>query len=218
MRNNKVPSRIQYWNALFRQKQSWFTRLVIIFFAIFFFVFLFLTIKDIFDLGEKNFYINALEPTITIGTFVIALILGVQNVKNAWIDKLPKKLTVHFQYEDKYVFTCHKAFLSGESDIRQMAQQIGRQMNNNDLPLYPYMQLNTPTIELSTQKNNSSKKYYFRHYEVTMFLSKHEKDEYTIWWDNDPKSPGNKSLTTEKSTVVITEMEAEKLLKKQNKA
>lgn len=216
MSHNKVRSLTQYWNALFRQKQSWFNWLIIIVFIVSLIV-LSLNIKTL-EFGEKDCYKDALEPVITIGTFAIAIIMGVQNTKNAWIEKLPKKLTVHFKFGNEYVFTCHKAYLSGESDIRQMAQQIGSQMNDNHkLPLYPYMHLNTPTVERSTQCNSRGKRYCFRHYEVTMFLSKHEKDGYTIWWDNDPEKPGNKALTTEKSINVISEMEAEKILEAQNR-
>ncbi|HPM10833.1 MAG TPA: hypothetical protein PK941_10360 [Paludibacter sp.] len=215
MTHNKVTLINQYWNALFRQKQSWFTSLIVIFFVAFFVVLLIIKSKFDFKLGEESFYVDALEPVITIGTFVIAAILGVQNVKNTWIDKLPKKLTVHFKYEDKYVYTCHKAYLSGESDIRQMAQQIGRQMNNNiNLDFYPYMQLNSPTIEHNIQNKSSNTKYCFKHYEVTFFLSNHVKNEYIVWWDNDPEKPGNSVLTTEKSSRVVSEMEAERLLEK----
>ena len=248
MTHNKVTLFTQYWNALFKQKQSWFTWLIIILFIVSF-IFLFFK-RETLEFGEAGYYKDAIEPVITIGTFVIAAILGIQNVRKTWIDKLPKKLTVHFKYEDKnvdekinkFVYTCHKAYLSGESDIRQMAQQIGRQMNNNvNLDFYPYMKLNPPTVELSTKKESSSKSIqsdpnadvveasaqnesrsieYFRHYEVTFFLSICDKTEYIIWWDNDPDKPGNKSLTT-KNDRVISEMEAEALLeqqKQQNKA
>ncbi|HPL06167.1 MAG TPA: hypothetical protein PLW96_02815 [Bacteroidales bacterium] len=72
MNRNKVGQISQYWNASFRQKESWYTRSVIIFFIVFFLGFLILTIIDVFDLGENNFYVNALESVISIGTFVIA--------------------------------------------------------------------------------------------------------------------------------------------------
>jgi len=42
------------------------------------------------------------------------------------------------------------------------------------------------------------------------------KDEYTAWWDNNPEKPGNKEVKTMKSNCVISEMEAEELLKQQN--
>lgn len=158
----------QYSIALFKGKRGRYTVSIVSVFVISLFVLWMISGWDI-RFGEGVLYVNILEPVVTLGTFFIAAWLGARNIKEEWENQLPKKLTVHFKHKDSYVFTCHKAYLFGESDIRQMGQQIGFQMNeNHSLSFYPYIKLEPTTIE-------KNEKEYFRHYEVTFFLSSWEK-------------------------------------------
>lgn len=158
-----------------------------------------------------NFWGNYLDPWMGVLTFSLAVIIAFR----FWDNKLPKKLTVHFVHQtlrddksiDKYIFTCHRAYLSSEGDIRQWAQQIGNQMNGGHLSFYPYISQSASRIEYHIKRENLTKvkkgnwlrwflssKEFFKLYEVTFYLEKAPKNYYTIWWDNDPATPQNKIL------------------------
>ncbi|AVM58264.1 hypothetical protein C3V43_11255 [Bacteroides heparinolyticus] len=191
----------QYSIALFKGKRGRYTVSIVSVFVISLFVLWMISGWDI-RFGEGVLYVNILEPVVTLGTFFIAAWLGARNIKEEWENQLPKKLTVHFKHKDSYVFTCHKAYLFGESDIRQMGQQIGFQMNeNHSLSFYPYIKLEPTTIE-------KNEKEYFRHYEVTFFLSSWEKKGYKVCWDNDLHTPGNREWIFDVQDKIISEEQA----------
>lgn len=210
-KNGRVNWLRQYSIALFKGKQGYYTVFIVSAFVI---SLLILWICSGYDkkFGEGISYVNILEPVVTLGTFFIAAWLGARNIKEEWKNQLPKKLTVHFKFKDNYVFTCHKAYLFGESDIRQMGQQIGRQMNGNDsLFFYPYIKLEPTTIE----KRGSE---YFKHYEVTFFLSSCDKKRYKVWWDNDPYTPGNRTWEFDEQDKIISEEQANTVYEKSEKS
>lgn len=195
----------QYFTSVFRGKQIVFFGIMALIFIIAIIVFLLYK-----NFGEGKAYVNIIEPVVTLGTFCIAALLGIQNIKETWKNQLPKKLTVHFKFKDNYVFTCHKAYLFGESDIRQMGQQIGLQMNDNKkLSFYPYVKLE-PSMIVKRGKE------YFRHYEVTFFLSSCDKEKYKVWWDNNPSTFGNKEWNFDKKNEIISEEEADEIYEKSN--
>ncbi len=196
-------------------------------------------ILSIVILSHSTNWINAgfapyIDPIIGIGTFATAIIIAYRG----WKDKIPKKLTVHFKYEGKYIFTCHKAYLSGEGDIRPWGQQIGRQMNDGKpLDFYPYIRQQAPKVEEVDRitgriKDKSRFKYmkwlffdaFYKHYVVTFFLYKpsYIKDCYIVSWDNSDNTENNSSITETKNKSIkiknynfnnaISEEEAETVL------
>jgi hypothetical protein len=130
-----------------------------------------------------------LDPFSGTLTFILAFVIYIQNTINQWEDDLPKKLTVHFKYNDKYVLTCHEAYLAAEGDIRAWGQQIGQQMTSGTyLNFFPYLDNKKP-VPLGNK---------FMLYEVTFYLrdTKFKREDidgkYVVWIENDPNSPINK--------------------------
>jgi hypothetical protein len=75
------------------------------------------------------------------GVAVVLITFGIWYNKNQkeWEDDLPKTLTVVFKYKDREVMRCVRAYLAGESDIRQWSQQIGAQMCTSKLEFEPFI-------------------------------------------------------------------------------
>lgn len=73
------------------------------------------------------------EPALALATLISVWLI---EKRRQWIDSLPKILTVHFwkwkgeRWERDGVW--EDAFLTGESDIRATAQQLGRQLLNTN--------------------------------------------------------------------------------------
>jgi hypothetical protein len=135
------------------------------------------------------------DPGISLFAALVTIFIALQNTYSDWKDSLPKRLTVHFIKDDKFIMTCHEAFLSGEADIRQWGQQIGLQMAvKEQLEFYPFI-----TSEKRTIKYDQILKEVFKPYEVTFYLksipSKNNTElevKYLVWWDNTDKTKGNK--------------------------
>lgn len=137
-------------------------------------------------ISESTFFTKWIDPMFTITTGILALFIWILDIKNGWRNSRPQKLTVHVKYRDNYVYTCHKASLSGVSDIRPWGQQIAKQMNDNkNLDFYPYM-------DIDTDYNPKDEYITYNHYILTIYLSKSPNDFYKIWWENDQRSIGNK--------------------------
>ena len=81
------------------------------------------------------------DPIFGITTGVLAFSIWYNDMKRNWEESLEKKLTVHFSFEGKYVYSCFEAFLPHQSDIRNLGQSIGGQMNGGPLNFSPYMHL-----------------------------------------------------------------------------
>ena len=82
---------------------------------------------------RSGFWGGLLAHYITIGTFLAAFSAWFSSLFSDWRASLPKRLTVIFEHNDKKVMQCNYANLSGESDIRALAQQIGLQMASENL-------------------------------------------------------------------------------------
>lgn len=141
---------------------------------------------------EIGTWTNVIDPIITLLTVSITLLVYFSNAKRDWENQLPKKLTVHFIHQDKYVMSCIHASLTGESDIRQYGQQIGSQIASDKpneaarLKFFPYMTIRKQII---------NQEYY--EYTLIIYLSeKNEKckDNYIVWIDNDDTTPENIEL------------------------
>ncbi|MFN8348811.1 MAG: hypothetical protein U0X91_27680 [Spirosomataceae bacterium] len=152
----------------------------------------------------SQYWTNAIDPAITVFSFLFPLILSIYLLQKEWKESLEKRLTVHFKLKDKYVMSCYEAYLSSESDIRLWGQQIGLQMNGGQLNFYPYMTQVGPKLCFDSSKNA-----FYNLYELTIFLKfdkngnyqKSDKDvqgfiisEYRIWFDNNSDLPGNEEI------------------------
>ena len=107
-------------------------------------------------IGDRNLFDDYIDPLIGIGTFVIAVFLGLIHFIHRWEESLDKKLSVVFLYHHdsknsgpQYVkmipskvyliYAGLEVALTHESDIRSLSQQIGTQLSGVDrLELAPY--------------------------------------------------------------------------------
>lgn len=72
-----------------------------------------------------------LDPLLGTAVFLLTLIIGWTQLRDDWEESLEKRLTVIFKYGEREVMLCKKAYLTAEGDIRNLGQQIGYQMNDN---------------------------------------------------------------------------------------
>ncbi len=97
----------------------------------------------------------------------VALLVWWGELKEDWEESLPKRLSAVFYLVDpeteqrRPLIICLDATLGGPSDIRAMAQQIGRQIAGNDLALIPQFEVAPPVLDLNTS---------VRRYRVSMLL------------------------------------------------
>lgn len=123
------------------------------------------------EAGLAWWWADWLDPWITMTTLAVASFLGAR----AWVDELPKRLNVHFKSGDRYALTCWEASLAGEGDIRQWAQQIGRQMAHGLLDFDPYPDISAP-------KTAGGALGLRRVYEITISLTTEPSDPgYRVW-------------------------------------
>lgn len=163
--------------------KKWYVIPVLTSFVGLFFYFRYLSINE-FEITSFSEFVS---PTITIGTLIFTIIIGIQNITNKWESKLEKRLTVHFKIKDssddvwKYLLTCEKVSLASEADIRAFTQQIGSQMTNDTRNLK--FDLN---YDRKKQEIIKSDKIWVKHYEVIYYLkefpSHYKKNNYKIWW------------------------------------
>jgi len=170
-----------------------------------------------------GWYSEWIDPSFTIITLVVTTIIAIiVNVEN-WNSNLPKRLTIHFVLPPetglndlKIIFTCLEAYLSGVSDIRQWAQQIGRQKFGRDLDFYPYITQIDPILSYSPSLK------HFNLYEVFIFLRKKPLNitelQYTVWDDNEDDSAENSEYLLSKFPVFSKKLLAtNKKIKKKEK-
>jgi len=140
------------------------------------------------DFTEQwNIWIGAF---VSFTLIILALTIWISERLNDTRNSLPKRLTVHFIKDDKYVMTCHEAYLAGISDIRAWGQQIGYQMANGSLSFYPYItQCEKPTLSKNKDYLLFEVRFYLKEYPDTNLRLK---NEYLVWIDNQDKSPKNK--------------------------
>lgn len=150
-----------------------------------------------------------IDPFFSTVTAALALVIWLRDSYHTWKNNLPKRLSFHFKLKEEYVLTCHKAFLSGESDIRAWSQQIAKQMcGNENLDFLPYIQLEKKDIE----KDEDG---LYTHYIATFYLSKlntylTQNNGYIVWWENNPKTPENKSVCfNSRPLIPASEIDAE---------
>lgn len=150
---------------------------------------------------DISLWSDVIDPLITIITVSTALLVYYNNSKTDWENNLEKRLTVHFELDEKYIMTCHEAYLSNESDIRAWGQTIGSQMTKKtSLDFYPFITHHKYKILY-----DEIAKEYYKLFEVTFHFiniadqikedkQPNLKTKYLVWWDNNDKSHGNKEV------------------------
>ncbi|GIW83328.1 MAG: hypothetical protein KatS3mg105_5135 [Gemmatales bacterium] len=80
---------------------------------------------------------NWIDPVSGITAFFISLVVLYNQARERWENSLEKRLTVSFvnARDNIEIARVEHAYLSGQSDIRQWAQQLGRQIFGGDLQL-----------------------------------------------------------------------------------
>ena len=132
-----------------------------------------------------------------------------------WRASLPKYLSVDFRYEGKLRIRCRYAPLVGEGDARQMAQSLGKQVNNSGyLPIVPTFD-KIELVEQIDQKRQIHDGKPFHHYKTSIRLTENimtlgeqkvggqtdqqgksglkqiPEDQYVLWcWPFDPVTEG----------------------------
>ncbi len=84
----------------------------------------------VFFIPSLKAFQEAIDDKIEIATFLVTLLLLYKSMKDEWLEDLKLRLTVTFSYEGKKVMQCECFTLAHETDIRNWAQQAGKQMND----------------------------------------------------------------------------------------
>lgn len=113
-----------------------------------------------------EFWNNWLQPVIGLFTLLVAIFVWSSEAREEWEQNLPKLLSVYFFYRDAPALVCRYAYLSAEGDIRQMAQQVGLQMNNQKpLKFVPFIEQKPPDLVQDIQRKA------YKHYRVRFNLT-----------------------------------------------
>jgi hypothetical protein len=104
-----------------------------------------------------------LEAIAGFGTLVFAIFLWFNNLKQWWINELPKRITVYYRYEGRIVMSCKDSVLTNESDARTWALQIGQQMSGcQRLKFSPFFNFEDRGVQ--TNNDKSYRTYIFTYY------------------------------------------------------
>ena len=120
---------------------------------------------------RSSHWSQVISKYIAFGAFVFSVAIWTTTLFKEWRDSLPKRLSVYFILDDHCLMYCNYAYLSGEADIRQTAQQIGAQIAD-----LRFLNFNIANVHSKELKRIYSKKevnkhadaeilgYPFRHY------------------------------------------------------
>lgn len=132
----------------------------------------------IFDWNEiDNWWGEWGDPIIGFSTFLVAIVIWLTNLAKNWADNLDKKITVIYQFENREVVRCEKAYLTHEGDIRNWGQTLGRQVvgktkQNRDY----YFNYRSNKLIKQVEVINEGR-YFFKHFTATFFLTSIPKPE-----------------------------------------
>lgn len=155
-----------------------------------------------------------IDPFFAILAGIFGFIIWYNQKRTQVIEELPKRMTVHFVRDRDLIASCYESALAHEGDIRQMAQQIGKQMLGGDLKMYPYFNIETPEVCYSETEKKDDKPIKIRLYKVTIFLNADKAEDilmhgktYTgkrtfIWSENNPSNPNNEILECTKEVFL----------------
>jgi len=128
-----------------------------------------------------------IDPLISLLTLGVAFFIWLGQLRRAWEEYLPNRLTVHFHYKGREVMRCEKAHLANESDIRALGQQIGMQMAGGQM-----LSFLAPQVEISPPQTDSKGRY--THYTARFYLRELPKqlneNQMLVWrppFDKDPQ-------------------------------
>jgi len=106
-----------------------------------------------------------LESIAGVGTLFFAIFLWFNSIRREWEDKLPKRITVQYQWQGRNVMVCYDALLVSESDARTWALQIGQQMSGcQRLKFEPFFNLQIQGIQKGKAGGKFFKSYSFTYY------------------------------------------------------
>lgn len=178
-------------------------RVLIILIIIAFPITLFKYNKEFLDTFDH--YIN---PIIALGTVLLSIFIYFEQLSLRYLQVLPKRVSVHFLWKGKYIASCLEAPLAHESDLRNWAQQIGKQIFKGNLNMYPYNDIIIPKHPTKSQIG-SKKGNTILHYTVKVHLNGKnledvsyntekldfiENEQHVVWYDNESDTPDNKIL------------------------
>lgn len=162
----------EYIKYTYRHRKAWFILILLLFLSTTAFLRFW---NDPFALTQvHNEYLNT--SLAILGMFVTLWILIV-DLREEWIKDLPKKLTVYFKHfeTNEVLMAVFEAPLISKEDIRQWAQQIGKNLNNQqDLDL-KYFRL---TQESRIQFFSDESKFY-EYFELEYFVGTQEREAIT---------------------------------------
>lgn len=109
--------------------------------------------------------INWFEAIVGVGTLIIAAFLWWNSAYREWNERLPKRITVQYQWQGRNVMICHDALLVSESDARTWALQIGQQMSRcQRLKFEPFFNLKEVGIRTEKTTGQQFRSYIFTYY------------------------------------------------------
>ena len=111
---------------------------------------------------------EVLDPVAGISAFILSLIILYNQAYARWEESLEKQLTVHFinSRDDTEIAIVERAYLSGESDIRPWAQQLGSQ-------IFGTMKLDMNWDEAPPKivsESHRGKTIFAKLYEITIYI------------------------------------------------
>ncbi len=158
------PPAMSVWQKIRSQcKYARETRAVHILFVVCMALLILLVVRPVFiDPKSANTeWWNWAEPIIGFLTLGTALSVWLGELRQDWENNLPKRLNVFFHYKDHNRLICKGLRLADEGDIRALAQQVGKQMNeNNLLEFEPFIM--QEKYRLTTEKGKNFKEYTVR--------------------------------------------------------
>lgn len=140
------------------------------------------------ELGKRWSFV--IDPTFTVFSLLIPIILGFLLLYNEWENSLENKLIVHYSIKKegikKYVTSCYNVNLLHGSDMRAIGQQIGQQMCGTQ-----YLKFN-PSIKPNSEgivkiKNAKNKTQWIKYFEIEFLLDSEPteqfeaKNSYLVW-------------------------------------
>ena len=110
--------------------------------------------------------------------------------KSIYLESLEKRISVDYVYQDKVIMQVIEAYLPGESDIRQWAQTLGRQLCDGRVHLSFDMVFDITEVNRRITRDGSS----FLHNKVIMYLDQDPTKDYIVLKNDQPHEKGNRVL------------------------
>lgn len=167
---------LSYWGKIFFASKLIYKRpefCVLAIFVVGYSIYMYLTNEHLFlnelDAKLKNDFIGFL---IDFTTLLVVFLVWIFGITREWAESLNKFLSVGFiTSENKVQIECLYAPLSGESDVRPMAQALGKSVNGNqNLPIEQMLNKITKRF-IKDSSNSINNGIPFMSYEVEIKLT-----------------------------------------------